>query len=60
MKYNSRKFLLCLLTILLASALLYVGSLTATIWGAAVGTALTVYCAANVAQKGVLNDKEDG
>ncbi len=60
MKYNSRKFLLCLLVILLASALLYVGSLTATIWGAAVGTALTVYCAANVAQKGVLDDRKEG
>lgn len=59
MKYNSRKFLLCLLVILLASGLLYVGSLTAAVWGAAVGTALTVYCASNVAQKGVVNDKEN-
>lgn len=58
MKYNSRKFLLCLLAILLASALLYVGSLTAAVWGAAVGTALTVYCASNVAQKRVLDNVE--
>lgn len=59
MKYNSRKFLLCLLVILLASALLYVGSLTAAVWGAAVGTALTVYCASNVTQKRLLDDKEN-
>jgi hypothetical protein len=47
-RYGSRKFLLALLVIASADVLLVLGSLTASVWAAAVGSALGLYMAGNV------------
>lgn len=59
MNYNSRKFLLCLLVIILASVYLPLGFITAQIWAATVGSTLGLYCAANVVQKATTPSSEE-
>jgi hypothetical protein len=53
MKYGSRKFLLALLTIASADALLVLGMLDSSVWAAAVGSALALYMAGNVGQRAI-------
>jgi len=50
---KSRKFILAVLTTLLASGLVYVGSIEGTSYCALIGTVVIAYLGANVAQKGI-------
>ena len=50
-KYGSRKFLLTLLIVLLATGLRWFESIDGGMWVTVVSLALTVYVGANVAQK---------
>lgn len=50
-RFGSRKFLLALLVILLASGLLFLKLLDGAQWVTVVGSALLFYSASNVAQK---------
>ena len=51
MRYKSRKFILCAGSIVLASALLYIGRVTETGWSTVTLAAIAAYCTANVVQK---------
>jgi hypothetical protein len=51
MRYGSRKFLTALLVIASADVLVLLGSIEASVWGAAVGSVVAAYIAGNVAQK---------
>lgn len=53
-KYNSRKFFIALFAILSADVLVVIGSITASVFAAIVGTAIVAYITGNVAQKAVL------
>lgn len=53
MRYGSRKFLAALMVISSADAMLLVGSIDASVWGATVGSVVAAYIAGNVAQKAV-------
>lgn len=50
-RYGSRKFLLTLLIVLLATGLRWFESIDGGMWVTVVSLALTVYVGANVAQK---------
>ena len=52
-RYLSRKFLLALLIVLLATGLCYLGLIDGGMWVTVVSLSLTTYSAANVAQKKV-------
>jgi len=54
-RYGSRKFIFALVSFIIASVLLYLGSLTAVVYGGLAGTIVTAYLAANVIQKKVNN-----
>lgn len=58
MRHTSRKFLLALAALVSASALVYVGSITAAVYGAVVGTLVTAYIVGNVAQKAITVEEE--
>lgn len=51
MRYGSRKFILAMLSLISADALLFFGMLTPTVWGSTVGAILMLYSVSNVAQK---------
>lgn len=53
MKYGSRKWILAILIVLVSSLLVYIGSITAAIWGSTIGVLIVAYFTANVAQKKV-------
>ncbi|SCU75504.1 exported hypothetical protein [Cupriavidus necator] len=53
MKYGGRKFITALLVIASADAMLLLGSIGASVWGATVGSVVAAYIAGNVAQKAV-------
>lgn len=53
MRYASRKFVLSVLVILSADLMVWAGSIDAAVWGAAVGSVVAAYLAANVTQKAV-------
>lgn len=55
----SRKFILSILTLLLASLLLYLGSLTPDAYAALVGTTIAAYTAGNVTQNVMTQTKEN-
>jgi len=55
-KYGSRKFLLTLLIVLLATGLRWFELIDGGMWVTVVSLALTVYVGANVAQKAVVKD----
>lgn len=55
-RYASRKFLLALLVVLLASVLLAFRLIDGGMWVTVVSLALTVYVGGNVAQKAVVKD----
>lgn len=49
--YRSRKFILALLTLVVSTGLLYVGSIDAEVWKTVVLGTVGVYILGNVAQK---------
>ncbi len=53
MRYTSRKFLLCLLTLTSATALVWLGKIADGVFSAVVIATVGAYLAANVAQKHV-------
>ena len=55
-RYGSRKFLLTLLIVLLATGLRWFELIDGGMWVTVVSLALTVYVGANVAQKAVVKD----
>jgi len=55
-RYQSRKFLLTLLIVLLATALRAFNLIDGGMWVTVVSLALTVYVGANVAQKATVKD----
>lgn len=55
-RYSSRKFLLTLLVVLLATALRAFGLIDGGMWVTIASLSLTLYLGANVAQKKVISD----
>lgn len=55
-RYQSRKFLLALLIVLLATGLCWFGLIDGGMWVTVVSLALTVYVGGNVAQKATVKD----
>lgn len=59
MRYGSRKFILSLLTLASADAMLFLGSITPSVWGGVVGSVLALYVAGNVGQKAAVGNSRD-
>lgn len=52
-RYISRKFIISLLAIVSADALVFLGIIDAGVWGTTVGGVVALYVAGNVGQKAV-------
>lgn len=55
-KFKSRKFLLCVLTLLCATGLCWFGKIGDTVFAAVIGATVAAYLTANVTQKGIVSE----